>query len=137
MWFWSLWWLIFPVMFFAKGALRMWLRYKRRKDNIDLMKTYAAQGKDPAEIARILGINAQVGAPPFASDQTGMGDPAGDFGGPFGYWRCWEAPMIDSDARLAALWAEDMPPARDPSFVAGHGDCRRCPGHGRGALALA
>ena len=39
MWFWSFWWLIFPVMFFAMGALQMWLRYKRHKDTLDLMKT--------------------------------------------------------------------------------------------------
>ncbi len=89
MWFWSFWWLIFPVMFFATGALQMWLRYKRHKDTLDLMKIYAAQGKDPAEIARILGVNAQAqpGAPPFAGGPSGATGPAADWGWPYGHWR--------------------------------------------------
>lgn len=48
------WWLIFPIMGFTMGGFRMWMNYKRHQDTMELMKTYAAQGKDPQELAKIL-----------------------------------------------------------------------------------
>lgn len=46
--FWtSYWWMIFPLAFFVFGAWDRWLSYQRSRDAMDLMKTYAAQGKEP------------------------------------------------------------------------------------------
>ena len=87
--FWSFWWLIFPLMFFAMGALSMWFRYKRHKDTLDLMKTYAAQGKDPAEIARILGVGPGGMGQNGVGPNLGPGASAADWSGPYGPWSAW------------------------------------------------
>lgn len=41
------WWLLFPFMGFAFGGYGMWLNYRRSRDALELIKTYAAQGKEP------------------------------------------------------------------------------------------
>jgi hypothetical protein len=83
-WFYSFWWLIFPIMGFMFGAFGMWMNYRRHRDTMELMKTYAAQGKDPAEIAKILGaVNVQP--PPYWGGYSGgYGGAYGAYGG--GYW---------------------------------------------------
>lgn len=43
----SYWWLIFPVGAFVYGAWDRWLAYRKSKDSLDLIKAYAAQGKEP------------------------------------------------------------------------------------------
>lgn len=43
------WWLMFPLAGFAFGGFGMWLNYRRSRDALDLIKTYAAQGKEPPE----------------------------------------------------------------------------------------
>jgi hypothetical protein len=56
------WWLIFPLFWLALplggmaiGAFAMWLRYRRDVATLELLRTYAAQGKEPpAEIANIV-----------------------------------------------------------------------------------
>ena len=55
-WCWSFWWLIFQIGGIAMGAFAMWLGYRRSRDTMDLMKTYPARGKEPAEVAKFLGI---------------------------------------------------------------------------------
>jgi hypothetical protein len=45
--FWSFWWLIFPIGFFIFGAWDRWLAYQRSRDRLELLRTYTAQGKDP------------------------------------------------------------------------------------------
>ena len=51
----SYWWLLFPLGFFVFGAWDRWLVYKRSKDHLDLIKSYAAQGKEPpAELMRTM-----------------------------------------------------------------------------------
>ncbi len=52
---WRFWWLIFPIMWFVFGIFRMALKHRSDRDTLELMKTYAQQGKDPAEIAKALG----------------------------------------------------------------------------------
>lgn len=54
--FWySYWWLIFPIGAFLFGAWDRWLSYQRSRDALELMKTYTAQGKEPPpELARQL-----------------------------------------------------------------------------------
>jgi hypothetical protein len=47
------WWLIFPIGWFIFGGLGMWLNYRRGRDAMEIMKSYAAQGREPpAEILR-------------------------------------------------------------------------------------
>lgn len=54
-WFWSFWWLIFPLMGFCFAIFGMWMGYRAHWDRMELFKTYAAQGKDPAELAKAMG----------------------------------------------------------------------------------
>jgi len=69
------WWLIFPLMWFVFGIFGMALAHRRDRDAMDLMKTYAEKGRDPSEIAQVLGRRP--------------GDWSGDWGG--GWWarRAW------------------------------------------------
>ena len=77
MWFfYSFWWLIFPLMGFVFGGFGMWMNYRAQRDRMELLRTYAAQGKDPAEMAKILAADNAVNGPP--------GDPNGWYGP--GYW---------------------------------------------------
>jgi len=51
----SYWWLIFPVTWFAFGICRSLFRYQRQRDAMDVLRAYAANGREPpAEIRRIL-----------------------------------------------------------------------------------
>ncbi len=43
----SYWWLLFPIGAFVFGAWDRWLAYRRSRDHLDLLKSYAAQGKEP------------------------------------------------------------------------------------------
>ena len=43
----SYWWLLFPLAFFVAQGWSSFMRYKRTKAKIDLLKTYAASGKEP------------------------------------------------------------------------------------------
>ncbi len=59
------WWLIFPIMWFVFGLWGMWLTHQRQQAAMELMKTYAAQGKDPSEIAKTLGPDPGAFAGPY------------------------------------------------------------------------
>lgn len=49
----SFWWLLFPVAAFAYGGWDRWLAYRRSREELELIKTYAAQGKDvPPELLK-------------------------------------------------------------------------------------
>lgn len=41
------WWLLFPLAFFIAAGWSSFMRYQRTKAKIDLLKTYAAAGKEP------------------------------------------------------------------------------------------
>ena len=43
----SYWWLLFPLAFFVAQGWSSFMRYKRTKAKIELLKTYAAAGKEP------------------------------------------------------------------------------------------
>ena len=45
----SYWWLLFPLFFFVAAGWNSFMRYKRAQAKIDLLKTYAASGKEPPE----------------------------------------------------------------------------------------
>jgi hypothetical protein len=49
------WWLLFPLAFFLIFAWNSFMRYKQTKAKIELLKTYAAAGKEPpSELIRSL-----------------------------------------------------------------------------------
>jgi hypothetical protein len=41
------WWLIFPISWFIFGAWQSWLSYRANRETLDLIKTYAASGREP------------------------------------------------------------------------------------------
>jgi hypothetical protein len=41
------WWLIFPLSWFVFGAYQSWLSYRANRETLDLIKTYAASGREP------------------------------------------------------------------------------------------
>ncbi len=53
--FFRFWWLVFPIMWFVFGTIRMAMRANEHRAMLEMMKTYAAQGKDPTELARAMG----------------------------------------------------------------------------------
>ncbi|MDP3853303.1 hypothetical protein [Phenylobacterium sp.] len=47
------WWLLFPLAAFAFGAWDRWLAYRRSQEQLDLIKTFATQGKEvPPELLK-------------------------------------------------------------------------------------
>jgi hypothetical protein len=47
----SYWWLLFPLFFFISAGWSSFMRYKRTQAKIDLLKSYAASGRDaPSEL---------------------------------------------------------------------------------------
>jgi hypothetical protein len=83
--FYSFWWLIFPLMGFGFAAFGMWMSYLRERHRLELMKLYAQQGKDPAEVAKLLG---QSGPPP-PGGAPGYGD---EWSGAWGAWGGYYGP---------------------------------------------
>ncbi len=74
------------------GAFGMWLGYRHHRDTMDLMKTYAAQGKDPAEVAKLLGIGQATATPSWDGQAPGWSGPrawGGYWGGPFAWGHYW------------------------------------------------
>lgn len=43
----SFWWLVFPLSWFVFGGFQSWLSYKANRDTLDLIKSYAASGREP------------------------------------------------------------------------------------------
>lgn len=41
------WWLLFPIGFFIYGAFQSWLSYRSNRETLDLIKAYAASGREP------------------------------------------------------------------------------------------
>lgn len=46
-WWASHWWLLFPILGFVMVFYSMWLEHRRKRDWMDVIKSYAAQGKEP------------------------------------------------------------------------------------------
>jgi hypothetical protein len=56
-WF-AYWWLLFPLAGMAYGAFGMWLNYKRSYQAMEVLKAFAANGREPpAEVMAALGSN--------------------------------------------------------------------------------
>jgi hypothetical protein len=84
--FFAFWWLIFPISGFLFGGFGMWLNYRRHRDHMDLLKSYADKGKEPPPEV----LKAAAGADPV-NDPYGYG--YGYYGrrawrrGPYWEWR--------------------------------------------------
>lgn len=51
------WWLVFPLSGIVFGAFQRWLAYRARRETLDLIKTYAAAGREaPAELVARLSL---------------------------------------------------------------------------------
>lgn len=112
----SFWWLIFPLMWFGFGFFGMALRYCRHKDAMDVLKTYAAQGKEPPpEVSRILSGAADPSCGPY---NGGYG--YGWWGRRYGpYWE-WRRVFIFTSLAvgfgIAAYYGEDWGVHAFPAF---------------------
>ena len=68
----SYWWLLFPLGFFIAAGFSSYMRYKRTQAKIDLLKTYAASGKEPpADL--IAGLDGIDGGSADSDDGDGRG----------------------------------------------------------------
>lgn len=94
--FWSFWWLIFPIMGFVFGGFRMWLAHRQSQQAMEILKTYAAQGKEPPPEVMAAVTGMQSGAvPPPGGPYPPYNYGPGAWGGPWsgwgwsrgGYWR--------------------------------------------------
>ena len=45
----SYWWLLFPLAWFVFGGFSSFLNYRRQKDTLKLIQTYAEKGQQPPE----------------------------------------------------------------------------------------
>lgn len=45
----SYWWLLFPLSWFIFGGFTSFLNYRRQKETLKLIKTYADKGQEPPE----------------------------------------------------------------------------------------
>jgi hypothetical protein len=43
----AIWWLILPILLTGAILFNIWLRHRRIRETLELMRTYVAQGKDP------------------------------------------------------------------------------------------
>jgi hypothetical protein len=109
----SFWWLIFPIMWFGFGFFGMYLRHRRHRDAMEVLKTYAAHGKEPpAEVSRILS---------GASDTSCGGYGYGWWGRRWGpYWE-WRRVFIFTSLAvgfgIAAWYGDDWGVHGEPAFV--------------------
>ncbi|HWE46763.1 MAG TPA: hypothetical protein VG407_12120 [Caulobacteraceae bacterium] len=75
------WWLLFPAGFFLVILLSSFMSYQRRKAELDVLKSYIQQGKDPPpELTKALGGS---GAPDPMAGPDAYGHP---YYGPYGGW---------------------------------------------------
>ncbi|MCF8504329.1 MAG: hypothetical protein K9G59_05390 [Caulobacter sp.] len=62
----SYWWLMFPLAWFIMGGWQSWLNYRKHRDNIDIIKSYAASGREPPA-----GLLDKLNAPSAHDDAYG------------------------------------------------------------------
>jgi hypothetical protein len=87
------WWLIFPLLGFGFAFWSIWLNHQRQKAAIDLLRTYASQGKDP---------------PPELVKVLQSGD---DFSRPYPDWQ--NAVLFGALAVAFGVWAYLQPGTRE------------------------
>jgi hypothetical protein len=110
--FYSFWWLIFPIMGFGFGFLNMYLRYRHQRDAMELLKTYVAQGKEPPpEISKML-------SQPMSDGQWGGWGGCGRRGGRYWEWRrVFIFASLAIGFGLASYYGDDWGVHGEPAFV--------------------
>ena len=64
------WWLMFPLAWFVISGFSSWLNYRKQRETLKLLKTYADKGQEPPEsLLRVLDK-------PIDADSGGPGRPA-------------------------------------------------------------
>ncbi|HET6970105.1 MAG TPA: hypothetical protein VFH92_03175 [Phenylobacterium sp.] len=108
--FFSFWWLIFPIGFFVFGAWDRWLAYKRSQDRLDLLRSYTSQGKDPPPelIKALQGGDLEDAPPPPAYDPEDRGSRRAYRRYHRHYWRytpygAWRSAIV-TGAVAAGFW---------------------------------
>ncbi|WP_394692106.1 hypothetical protein [Hyphobacterium sp.] len=77
----SFWWLLFPLAFFLIAGWNSFMSYKRTKAKIELLKTYAAAGKEaPADLVASLNSETDRHGGREWHDNDGDGDSGGGSG---------------------------------------------------------
>jgi hypothetical protein len=112
----SFWWLIFPLSWFAFGFFGMYLRHRRHRDAMDVLKTYAAQGKEPpAEVSRILSGSANDAT---CGPWGGYSGWAARRYGPYAEWRRFFIfTSLAVGFGMAAYFGDDWGVRGEPAFV--------------------
>jgi hypothetical protein len=94
--FFSFWWLIFPIMGFASYGFRIWAAHRQSQQAMEILRTYAAQGKEPPPevMAAVTGMQAGGVPPggnpynaPYGNAPYGPGPYGGPWGGGWGWGR--------------------------------------------------
>lgn len=62
----SYWWLLFPLAYFVVSGWQSWLNYRRHRDTLDIVKSYASTGKDIPQ-----GLLDKLNAPADYDEWTG------------------------------------------------------------------
>ena len=76
------WWLLFPLGWFVYAGFASWLNYRRQKDAIEVIKSYAASGKEPpADLLKVLNRSIDADA-----EFWGATDEARAHRRPHNYW---------------------------------------------------
>ena len=115
----SYWWLLFPLGFLVFAFWDRWLYHQRQRHRLELLKTYAQQGKEPpADLAREAHPAADPGAPGGPYDPR-YGGP-GYWGGPWWYgrraWRryyrwgpywAWRSAFVTGAVAFGFWWAAE------------------------------
>lgn len=89
--FFSFWWLVFPLMGFLFGGWGMFLNYRRSQQAMEVLKTYAAQGKDPPPEVMAAVTGAQGGMPPPGAPYPAYPPPYA-YGWGWSRWGGWRGP---------------------------------------------
>lgn len=84
--FFSFWWLIFPLMGFVFGGFGMWMNHRRSQQALDILKTYAEQGKEPPPE-----VMQAIHGGGFNNPGYGPGGYGAGWGGPWGGGWGWRA----------------------------------------------
>jgi len=71
----SYWWLIFPLFFFFGAGWDSWLKFRRHKATLDVLKSFAASGKEPPEgVLKALQNTSKSGGLDGAIEDASGGD---------------------------------------------------------------
>ena len=76
----SYWWLLFPMAWFVFGGFNSFLNYRRQRETLKLIQTYAEKGQEPpAALLKVLDRPIdEEGAAMWGAGKSGSSDRPGD-----------------------------------------------------------